>query len=67
MKQFVERMKVELKELKSRITKAEQAVNNPPYGSDKTGIDLLKSQLQYMRGYASYLEQRIEYEGGKNE
>ena len=65
MKQFIERMKVELKELKSRIKKAEQAVETPPFGADKTSIDLLKTQIKYMQGYASFLEQRIEYEGGR--
>jgi hypothetical protein len=63
MKQFVEKMKVELKELKGRIAKAEQIVATKPFGADKTSIDLLKSQIQYMQGYASFLEQRIEYEG----
>ena len=65
MKQFIERMKVELKELQGRIKRAEQAVATPPYGADKTSIDLLKSQIKYMQGYTSFLEQRIEYEGGR--
>lgn len=65
MKQFIERMKVELKELKGKIKRAEQAVATPPFGADKTSIDLLKSQIQYMQGYASFLKQRIEYEGGR--
>ena len=54
MKQFIERMKVELKELQGRIKRAEQAVATPPYGADKTSIDLLKSQIKYMQGYASF-------------
>ena len=62
MKQFIERMKVELKELQGKIKRAEQAVETPPFGADKTSIDLLKSQIKYMQGYASFLEQRIEYE-----
>ncbi len=65
MKQFIERMKVELKELQGRIGRAEKAVETLPYGADKTSIDLLKAQIQYMQGYASFLEQRIEYEGGR--
>jgi hypothetical protein len=65
MKQFVEKMKVELKELNGRIKRAEQAVEVVPYGADKTSIELLKSQIECMHGYASFLEQRIEYEGGR--
>ena len=54
MKQFIERMKVELKELQGKIKRAEKAVETPPFGADKTSIDLLKSQIQYMQGYASF-------------
>ena len=65
MKQFIEKMEFELKELQGKIKRAEQAVETPPFGADKTSIDLLKSQIKYMQGYASFLEQRIEYEGGR--
>lgn len=65
MKQFIERMKVELEELQGKIKRAEQAIETPPFGVDKTSIDLLKAQIKYMQGYASFLEQRIEYEGHK--
>ena len=65
MKQFIEKMEVELKELQGRINRAEKAVETPPFGADKISIDLLKSQIKYMQGYASFLEQRIEYEGGR--
>lgn len=40
-------------------------VETPPFEADKTSIDLLKSQIKYMQGYASFLEQRIEYELSK--
>jgi hypothetical protein len=65
MKQFIEKMKIELKDLQGKIKRTEQAVETPPYGADKTSIDLLKAQIKYMQGYASFLEQRIEYEGGR--
>lgn len=48
MKQFIEKMKVELKELQSKIKRAEQAVETPPFGADRMSIDLLKSQIEYM-------------------
>ncbi|MGL5777215.1 crAss001_48 related protein [Cetobacterium sp.] len=38
---------------------------------DKTQINLLSNQIDYMKGYIDVLEQRIEYDkskvGGKNE
>jgi hypothetical protein len=62
MKQFIERMKVELKELQGRISRAKKAVETPPFGADRMSIDLLKSQIEYMQGYALVLEQRIKHE-----
>lgn len=65
MKKYIERMITEKADLKGKIARAEKAVATPPYGADKTSIDLLKSQIKYMQCYASFLEQRIEYEGGR--
>ena len=65
MQKYIEKMKIEKEELDSRIARAEKAIENPPYGSDSTGIDLLKKQVRAMRVYQEILQQRIEYEVGK--
>ena len=65
MQKYIERMKIEKEELDGRINRAEKAIENPPYGSDNVGIDLLKKQVRAMRVYQEILQQRIEYEVGK--
>ena len=65
MQKYIEKMKNELEELKGRINRAEKAIENPPYGSDPNGIDLLKKQVRAMRVYQEVLKQRIEYEVNK--
>lgn len=65
MQKYIERMKVELTELNSKIDRAEKAVENPPYGSDNNGIELLKKQVTAMRAYREILQERIDYEVSK--
>lgn len=65
MRQYIEKMKVELKELDSRIKKAEEAVQNEPYGMDSTGKDLLEQQIDAMKHYRAILSYRIDYEASK--
>ena len=65
MQKYIEKMKIELDELKGRISRAEKAIEQPPYGSDKNGIELLKQQVRAMRVYQEVLEKRIEYEVNK--
>ena len=65
MQKYIEKMKIEKEELDGRISRAEKAIENPPYGSDSAGIDLLKKQVRAMRVYQEILQQRIEYEVGK--
>lgn len=65
MKQYIERMKVELTDLNGKIGKAERAIENPPFDSDKNGIELLKKQVTAMRAYREILQERIEYEVSK--
>lgn len=65
MQKYIERMKVEKKELDGRINRAEKAIKNPPFGSNTVGIDLLKKQVRAMRVYQEILQQRIDYEVGK--
>ena len=52
MQKFIEKMKTEAQELDARIKKAEKAIENPPYNAGAKSIELLKSQLKYMKGYS---------------
>lgn len=65
MQKYIERMKVKLKELDLRIKKAEEAVQNVPFGMDSTGKDLLEQQIDAMKHYRAILSYRIEYEAAK--
>lgn len=65
MQKYIERMKVELAELSGKIGRAEKAIENPPYGSDNNGIELLKKQVTAMRVYREILQERINYEVSK--
>lgn len=65
MKQYIERMKVESKELESRIKRNLAIIENPPYDSDEKGLDMLKKQVTAMRAYADILTERIDYEVSK--
>ena len=65
MQMYIEKMKTEATELDARIKKAEKAIENPPFNAGEKSIELLKSQLQYMRGYSEVLHERINYEVGK--
>ena len=67
MKEYVNRMQAEQKELNDRINKAVKALQNPPYGIDDMGLHLLSKQIDAMKVYADVLAERIKYEGGKNE
>lgn len=65
MQKYIEKMKAELSELESRIKKCEKAIENPPFDSDKNGIELLKKQVSAMRAYREILQERIDYEVSK--
>jgi hypothetical protein len=65
MQKYIERMKIELEELSGRINRAEKAIENPPFDSDKNGIELLKKQVSAMRAYREILQERIDYEVSK--
>ena len=64
MQEFVKKMIVERDDLKGKIKKVQKAIENPPFGTDKESIDLLRSQLIPMGQYLSILEKRIAKEGG---
>ena len=65
MQKYIEKMKTEATELDARIKRAENAIENPPFNAGAKSIELLKSQLQYMKGYSEVLHERINYEVGK--
>lgn len=67
MKEYLNRMKVENEELGNRINKAIKLLQNPPYDIDDFGLHLLSKQIDAMKVYKEVLEERIKYEGGKNE
>lgn len=62
MQNFVKKMINERDELSARIKKARAAVENPPFGTDKKGIELLTFQVAAMEQYLDYLDQRIRHE-----
>lgn len=66
MPKYIERMITEKNDLSGKIKRAENAVLNPPYGSDKHGLSLLAEQIKSMKEYERILSERIEYELGKN-
>ena len=66
MQKYIERMITEKNDLSGKIKRAESAVLNPPYGSDKHGLSLLAEQIEIMKSYEQKLEERIEYERGKH-
>lgn len=63
MQIFIKKMLVERDDLKGKINKAEKVINNPPYGSDKEGLNMLSKQLEGMKTYLYWLNERIEKEG----
>lgn len=65
MQKFVEKMIIERNDLKGKIRKNEKVINNPPYGSDKEGLQMLSKQLEAMKEYLHWLDLRIEKEGVK--
>ena len=65
MQKYIERMKVELTDLNGKIGRVVKAVENPPFGSDSNGIELLKKQVSAMRAYREILQERINYEVSK--
>ena len=65
MQRYVERMIQEQNELRGRISRLKKAVENPPFGVDEKGLELLKKQLEPMELYSKILQERIDYEGAK--
>lgn len=65
MQKYIERMISERQDLVGKIKRAEKAIENPPYGSNKEGLLLLAEQVKSMKDYLQCLENRIKYEQEK--
>lgn len=65
MQKYIERMITEQKDLEGKIKKAKAALENPPFGSDKQGLEMLTEQVKAMEVYLECLTLRIKYEGSK--
>ena len=65
MKQYVEKMVNEKKDLEGKIARNEKLLATDPFDLDDTGKHLLEKQVGAMKVYLDILEQRILYEGGK--
>ena len=65
MQHYLERMVNEKEGLECKIKRAKKAIENPPYGMDKTQSALLVKQVKAMEEYLAYLTERIEYDTHK--
>lgn len=65
MRQYVERILTEKKDLEGKLKRAKNAIEKNPYGMNKTQIMLLCEQIKCMESYLDILNQRIEYETKK--
>ena len=65
MKKYIEKMQNEKKDLEGKITRAEKVLESSPFDLDETGRHLLEKQVQAMKVYLDFLEQRIQYEKGE--
>ena len=65
MKKYIEKMQTEKADLEGKIARAEKVLVSSPFDLDETGRHLLEKQVQAMKVYLDFLEQRIQYEGGK--
>ena len=65
MQHYLERMVNEKEDLECKIKRAKKAIENPPYGMDKTQSALLVKQVKAMEEYLAYLTERIEYDTHK--
>lgn len=66
MPDYIKRMLQEKEDLEGKIKRAKKAVENPPYGMDLEGKNLLETQIGYMEQYLDVLNLRIQKAGGNN-
>ena len=65
MKKYIEKMQNEKADLEGKIARAEKVLESNPFDLDETGRHLLEKQVQAMKVYLDFLEQRIQYEKGE--
>ena len=65
MQHYLERMVNEKEDLEGKIKRAKKAIENPPYGMDKTQSALLVKQVKAMEEHLACLTERIEYDTHK--
>ena len=65
MQQFIKKMITERDDLKGKIVRCRKALENPPFGSDQEGLNLLETQVGFMEQYLDVLERRIKHEAAK--
>ena len=65
MQHYLERMVNEKEDLEGKIKRAKKAIENPPYGMDKTQTTLWVKQVKEMEEYLACLTERIEYDTHK--
>lgn len=65
MQKYIQKMIEEESYLKGKIKQAEKVIANPPFDSDKTGLEMLSEQVKAMKVYSEILHKRIEYEGAR--
>ena len=58
-------MQNEKADLEGKIARAEKVLESNPFDLDETGRHLLEKQMQAMKVYLDFLEQRIQYEKGE--
>ena len=56
------KMLVELKELKDKIERLDQFLDNAPYNLNKDKREMMNNQLHHMVAYGYALDRRITYE-----
>lgn len=65
MQEYVKRMIIEKEDLEGKIKKAKKAIENPPFGADTEGMNLLNTQVGFMEQYLDVLKRRIKHEEEK--
>ena len=65
MKKYIEKMQNEKADLEGKIARAKKVLEINPFDLDETSKHLLEKQVGAMKVYLDFLEQRIQYEGGK--
>jgi len=61
MQHYLEKMVTEKQDLEGKIKRAKNAIENSPFGMDKTQHALLVKQVKAMEVYLDCLTKRIEY------